>query len=116
MARGIYEITLKGRFVPALSIEEALLMQDSEFTQLMEENVDVKVIVKEEHTVKLFILAKAMYDTEKFECSEVRAAVCALAKEMGYEDNCDEVADCVITYVERFDEMSSSDLEEWLLG
>lgn len=118
MAREIYELKLKDRFFPALSAADALEMHmnGDRHNALTEEAVEVGVIVKGEHTMKLFILAKTMYDTEKFEWNEVGAAVCALARELGYYKNAAEVANCVLTWVERFEDMTLSELEEWIIG
>lgn len=117
MARGIYEVKLKERYFPAISAEDALEMQNNGTTgALLENETEVTCIVKEEHTMKLFLLAKTMNDTEKFEFNEVESAVCALARELGYYNTYAEVANCVLTWVERFDEMTLSDLEEWIIG
>lgn len=118
MARGIYEIKLKDNFFPALSEEEALEMQNNGNCRahLVDDEVEVTKIVSEEHTVKLFLLAKTMYDTEKFEYNEVESAVNALARELGYYNISSEVTDCVIKWVERFEDMALSELEEWIIG
>ena len=116
MAKELYEIKLKERYYPASSVDEALEVQcngDLE-TCLSEDNYDVSVAVEEEHTMKLFVLAKTMQDTERYVYNEVEAAICALAKELGYVKNYAEVADCVLTWVDRFDDMSLEELEEWL--
>lgn len=118
MARGIYEIKLKERYFPALSVAEAVDMQNNGNCHgLQEEDFEVTLIVKEEHTMQLFLLAKTMYDMEKFEYNEVKAVVRALALEMGYFSVADEVAECVLRWVERFDsDYTISDLEEWIIG
>lgn len=118
MARGIYEIKLKNRLFPALSEEDAMEMQINGECRasLSDEDIQVSLLVKEEHTMKLFLLAKTIYETEKFELSEVETAVRALAIQFGYYNIAAEVTDCIITWVERFDEMTPSDLEEWIIG
>ena len=118
MARGIYEVRLKNRFFPALCVEDATEMQNNGECRrcLSDEDIEVSLLVKEEHTMKLFLLAKTLYDTEKFELCEVETAVRALAIQFGYYNIAAEVTDCVITWVERFDEMTPSDLEEWVIG
>jgi len=118
MARGIYEITLKTRYFPALSAEDALELHNcgDYLAEFQEEDVEINLIVKEEHTMQLFLLAKTMYDMDKFEHSQVKTTVGALAMEMGYVNNHEEVADCVLTWVERFDDMTLSDVEEWIIG
>jgi hypothetical protein len=50
---------------------------------LHEEEVEVTPIVEEEHCMQLFLLAKTMYDMDKFKCNEIEAVVNALAWEMG---------------------------------
>ena len=118
MAREIYEIKLKDCFIPALSEEDALEIKNinNSCGCLTADDVRVGVLVNEEHTMKLFLLAKSMSDTEKFECNEIEAAVGALALQLGYYNNYDEVAECVVTWVERFADMTMSDLEEWIIG
>jgi hypothetical protein len=118
MARGIYKIELKHPYFPALSAAEAVEMRNncvgSSFIQ--DEEVEVKKVVLEEHTVQLFLLTKTMLDMEKFTAPEIDAVICALAKELGYED-ATAVADCVIRWTERItDDMTLSELEEWLIG
>lgn len=118
MARGIYEIKLKERYFPALCAEDAMEMQlNDECRGLRDEDVEVTMVIKEEHTIKLFLLAKTMYDTEKFEYNEIEAAICALAREMGYYGKEAEVTNCVTTWVERIaEDMTPGELEEWLIG
>ena len=116
MAKELYEIRLKERDYPASSVAEALDIQcnGDMKSALSEDDYEVSVVVKEEHTMKLFILAKTMQDTEKFEYDEVKAAVCALARELGYQKNYGEVADCILTWVDRFTEMPLEELQDWL--
>lgn len=115
MARGIYEIKLKERYFPALCAEDAMEMQIN--PSLKDEDVEITMVVKEEHTMKLFLLAKTMYETEKFEYTEIEAALCALAQKMGYKGIEAEVVDCVTTWVERIaEDMSPGEFEEWLIG
>lgn len=116
MAKELYEIKLKERYYPASSAAEALELQaNGELTRsLSEDDFEVSVVVKEEHTMKLFILAKTMQDTEKYEYNEIEASICALARELGYHHNYAEVADCILTWVDRFDDMPLEELEEWL--
>ena len=118
MARGIYEIKLKERYFPAFDPEDALDMQlNGEYMELKDEDVEITKVVKEEHTIKLFLLAKTLYDTDKFEYNEIEAAVCAMAREMGYCDKEVEVTNCVTTWVERIaEDMTPGELEEWLIG
>ena len=117
MARGIYEIKLNNRFYPAVSYEDVLDMVDTETAKLLvDTSFTVSEVVKEEHAVKLFMLAKTMYDAERFEANEVEAAVSALARALGYFSNQEEVTDCVLTWAERFDDMTLAEFEEWLIG
>ena len=118
MARGIYEITLKERFFPARSEEDAMEMQNTGTScrALSSDEVCVSMVVTEEHAIKLFLLAKTMYDTEKFELDEVRAAVRALLGQQGYWHGTEDIIECVLTWVERFDDMTPAELEEWLIG
>ena len=80
------------------------------------EEVDVKVICNAEHAMKLFVLAKTMYDTEKFDSDDIEVAVRSLALKLNCFCNFEEITSCVMTWVERFDEMSLADLEEWIIG
>ena len=118
MAREIYEIKLKDRYIPALSAADALdtLTLGGERMALKAGEVEISLIVQEEHTMKLFLLAKTMYDLDKFEYQHIKTAIGALAREMGYDNNSEEIADCIITWTERFEDMTLSDLEEWVFG
>lgn len=117
MARAIYEIKLKDRLFPATSEEDALEMYNTNNEELTEEAVEVGVAVKEEHVMKLFILAKAMYDTDKFDYKEIQAAVGAVARNLGYYSTYEDVAQCVNTWIERIGEdMDVSDVAEWVIG
>lgn len=119
MARGIYEITLKENFFPELNERDALdtFNMDGGVAGLREDDVEIRRVVEEEHTMELFLLAKTMYDMEKFTEPEIEAVVRALAIEMGYHTIYKEVAACVIKWTERMTEdMTLHDMEEWLIG
>jgi hypothetical protein len=118
MARGIYEIKLKERFFPALSAADALDMQRSgACCALSEDEVEVRMVVSEDHAMKMVLLAKTMYDLDKFSVKEVRSAVRGVALECGYIDTFEQVAECVIDWVERVcDDMTITETEEWMIG
>lgn len=119
MARGIYKIELKDSYFPALSAADAVEMRNNGSTDVAipDNEVEVSLFVNEDHTVRLFLLAKTMYDMEKFSCQEIEVAIAALAREMGYFGMADEIADCVTLWVERVaEDMTLSELEEWLIG
>ena len=118
MARAIYEIKLRERYFPAKSEEDALEMQNNGNCRgcLEDDEVCVSIVVQEEHTMKLFTAAKAMCDTEMFNSNEIEAALRAMAIQMGYYNTYTDVADCVLTWVDRFVDMEMSDLQEWIIG
>lgn len=117
MARAIYEIKLREHYFPALSENDALEMQiNGGCHGLPDGDLVATPIVTEEHTMKLFVLAVTMYDTGIFTCTEVEKSVSSLARELGYYNNADELADAVIRWVERLDGMTLSEVEEWLIG
>lgn len=118
MARGIYEIKLKQRFFPALSEQDALEMQrNGACNGLSEDEVEIGLIVSEEHAMKMFMLAKTMYDFDNFTVNEVRAAVRAVATELGYFATYEQVAECIIDWIERVGEdMTVTELQEWMIG
>lgn len=118
MARAIYEIKLVENYFPATSAEDALEMQRNGHCSgiLQDSEVTVAPVLGEESTIKLFLLAKTMYDMEKYTYQEVKSAVTALCIQMGYYAQAEQLADTVITWVERFDDMPQSEFEEWLMG
>ena len=77
MAKAIYQIKLKNHLIPAQCEDEALdtFNVGCGYTGLKEDEVEITVAVKEEHTLKLFLLAKTMVDADRFEQDEVQAAV-----------------------------------------
>lgn len=118
MARAIYEVRLRENYFPAMSGAEALHMQNS-FTSstLQEEDVDIRVCVTAENTLKLFLLCKTMYDMEKFTFKEIWSAVKALAVETGHFAEAEKLADMVTTWTERVSEdMTLQEFQEWLIG
>lgn len=118
MARAIYEVKLNPSLFPCNSAEEVdeMLIDAMGLKQSIKDSLTVEVKVKEEHTVKLFILGKTLFDTEKFEWNEVFSAVCALAQEFGYGEESKEIADSVLTWCERLSDMDSEEFDEWLIG
>ena len=118
MARAIYQIKLRESYFPATSIEDALEMQrnGNSSGQLQDYEVTVTPRLGEESTIKLFLLAKTMYDMEKYTYLEVKSAVTALAREMGYFAEAEQFAETITTWVERFDDMPRDEFEEWLMG
>lgn len=115
MARAIYEVKLKERYFPAHSEAEALEMQNESDCGLKADEASVSLAVKEEHAVKLFLLAKTMYDTEKFDYNEVEVAVQALARELGYFTNYTEISGCIISWTERFCDIPMDEFVDWIL-
>ena len=118
MARCIYEVKLKERFFPAQSEEDAVEMQTNGTCRgaLTEDEVCVSPVVKEEDTMKLFVAAKAMSDLELFSSQEIEATIRSLVIQLGYCCNYVEIADCVLTWVDRFSDMSVNELQEWIIG
>lgn len=118
MARAIYEIKLKEPYFPAESAAEAIEMLKAKDITLFFDGpgIEVTTVVDTPDTAKLFVLAKTMYDTERFELNQIRVAVRALAGQMGYYLDADKVTECVLSWTERFDEMDLSELEEWIIA
>lgn len=119
MARGIYEVKLKQNYFPALSAADAVEMRNNGNCEevIPEDEVEVKLVVQEDHTMQLFLLAKTMYDLEKFTFQEIEAVLVALAREMGYFGIAEDIADCVTLWVERVaEDMKIHELEEWIIG
>lgn len=117
MAKSIYKIQLKEDLFPAVSAAEALEIQNNgnSFGVLQEDEVVVTPIVGEESTIKLFMLAKTMYDMEKYTYQEIKSTLTALACQMGYWKDSEQIAETVTTWVERFDELPADEFQEWLL-
>lgn len=118
MARSIYEIKLKEPYFPAQSEAEAIeLLKDKDTVLFFSgPGIEVTTVVNEEDTMKLFILAKTMYDLEKFELNQIRLAVKAVAGQMGNYIQAEQITECVLSWTEKFDEMTLSELEEWIIG
>ena len=120
MARAIYKIELKQCYFPALSQAEAVELRNRSAScgeDIQDEEVNVNIVVQEEHTMRLFRLAKLLMDMEEYTAPEIDAIICALARQLGYEDTCKEVADCVIHWVEKVaEDMTLSEMEEWVIG
>lgn len=117
MARGIYEIKLKERFYPALSEADAVEMQFTHNGAAEESDVEVSLAVREDHTMQLFLLARTMYELDKFERDEIEVVVCALARKLGYCTDTEDIVVCVLNWVEATsEELTIHELEEWIIG
>ena len=119
MARAIYEIKLKYRMFPAQSAADALEMQkNGDLCEgIAEDDVEVSEVVSEEDALKLMVLAATMYDTGVFSDAEVQTAVESVIVKLGYLSEYKEIADCVITWVERLcDGMTVTEIKEWMIG
>lgn len=118
MARQIYEIKLTEPYFPATSESEAVEMLKTKDIQLFFSGpgIEVTTVATQEDTMKMFTLAKTMYDTDKFDCHEIEAAVNGLAIKMGYFGQAEKIAKCVIGWTEKFEEMTLSELQEWIIG
>ena len=118
MARGIYEINLNERYFPALSQKDALEMRNNGNCGecLQDSDVDINCLVPADDTMKLFILAKTMEESNRFEFSEIYSVVSALAIQLGYKEHEKEITNCILKWIERLDEMNIVDLEEWIIG
>lgn len=116
MARGIYEIKLRERYVPALNEEDAIDVMVNTANLTAEEGIEVSLVVRDDHALKLFTLVATMYDAQRFSCDEIKSTVTALARSLGYYEDAEELADTVIRWVERLDGMTVTEIEEWLIG
>ena len=119
MARGIYEIKLRENFLPALSESDAVDMLEgvTDNARIQKLDVEVSLKVPDEQTMKLFILAKSMYDLDKFTYQEICAATQALVRELGYFADAEDLADTICRWTERVSEdMTLTEFEEWLIG
>lgn len=118
MSRAIYEIKLKEPYFPAKNVTEAVSMLKAKDTDLFFDGpgIEVTEVVSEQDTMKLFVLAKTMYDTDRFDLNQVRVAVRALAGQMGHYVIAEKITECVLEWAEKFEEMSLSELEEWIIA
>lgn len=119
MARMIYEIRLKNNLQPAFNVEDAVdafRASCDAYENLCLEDVDVDVLVKEEDAVKLFTFAKTVADTEKLTLNELEATLHTLVQSLGYYNRVDDIVNCVIQWVEYFDDVDYMEFGEWLLA
>lgn len=118
MARIIYEVKLSSPLFPANSYDEAgeMMMNSAGLKEYLQDDYSVRQKVSEEHTVKLFTLARTLNETEKFDYREVQVMVRALAQELGYVQDAEEIAECVVAWNERLEELDESEFIDWLFG
>lgn len=118
MSRAIYEIKLKEPYFPAKDTNDAIGMLKAKDTTLFFDGpgIEVTEVVNQQDTMKLFVLAKTMYDTDRFDLNQIRVAVKALAGQMGHYTRAEQVTECVLEWAEKFEEMSLSELEEWIIA
>lgn len=115
MARAIYGVKLIEHYIPALNEQEALEMNES-LNNDSSNDSNIRVIVQEEDTMRLFILAKSLYDLDKFEINEIVKVVQCIAESLGYKETCNEIAGCVVHWIENLENMTMQELQEWIIG
>lgn len=116
MGKALYEIRLDEPIIPAKSSESALEEHAERSGLELAGFASAHEIVPEETTLKLFMLAKMMQDSEKFVYNEIWTAVCAVMRMMNCTRSVDEVATCICTWTERFEDMTMEELQEWVIN
>lgn len=116
MSKMLYEVRINPDVVPAVSKKDALgEIYDAGIT-LTESDAVINVLLDEDKTVRLFTLARMMYQSEKYEYDEISAALLGLCKCMGCEEREAQMCvNAVCTWCERLEDADDDEWEEWLM-
>ena len=99
--------------VPSPNTENA---QDRYFgeTEIWADQKDFEILVPHQDFVKLFRLARTLYDIEQYSAEDVETLVDAYAKKLGYSLSSSDLWHGILKWVERFDDFGDEDIEDWL--
>lgn len=116
MSKMLYEIRINPDVIPAVSRKDALEELNNSGISLTENDTSVIVLLDEDKTVRLFTLARMMYQSEKYEYDEINAALLGLCKCMGCEEREARMCvDAVCTWCERMEDLDDDEWEDWLM-
>ena len=117
MARRIYEVKLNPSLYTCKTQEEVYEMTCNElnFKLYHTSCITCEVAVNEEHTVKMFMLCRALQKLDKFEWNEIFAALVGLAQGLGYDRIAKDIADQVQTWCEKLEYADDEEFNEWLI-
>lgn len=115
MGKKMYVMNLKNRVTAAATEEEALDSLNGRVARYVDSDYFTATeLVDEELTAKMLILCRTMTQTEKFELSEVKAAVRSLITRADLRADAEELVDSVIEWTERLDDLDEEEFMDWL--
>ena len=115
MAKQIYCMNLKQHMGVAESAEGLFEeMNTLYYDGLKREDVDIKPVVSEEITKKMLILHRVMYNSEKFEYTDIFNAIMSLVPPENWDQR-EEIVDGVCITGERLSDLTEEEFMDWFV-
>ena len=115
MAKQIYRMNLKNHMGVAESAEGLFEeMNTLYYDGLKREDVDIKPVVSEEITKKMLILHRVMYNSEKFEYTDIFNAIMSLVPPENWDQR-EEIVDGVCITGERLSDLTEEEFMDWFV-
>ena len=115
MARQIYCMNLQHHMGVAESAEELFEELNTLYYEgLKREDVDIKPVVSEEITKKMLILHRVMYNSEKFEYTDIFNAIMSLVPPENWDQR-EEIVDGVCITGERLSDLTEEEFMDWFV-
>ena len=115
MSKQIYRMNLKHHMGIAES-EDGFFeeMNTLYYEALKREDVDIKPVVSEEITKKMLLLHRVMYNSEKFEYTDIFNAIMSLVPPENWDQR-EEIADGVCITGERLSDLTEEEFMDWFV-
>ena len=115
MAKQIYRMELQHNMGIAES-EDGFFeeMNTLYYEALKREDVDIKPVVSEEITKKMLLLHRMMYNSEKFEYTDIFNAIMSLVPPENWDQR-EEIADAVCVTGERLSDLNEEEFMDWFV-
>ena len=115
MAKQIYRMELQHNMGIAES-EDGFFeeMNALYYEALKREDVDIKPVISEEITKKMLLLHRVMYNSEKFEYTDIFNAIMSLVPAENLDQR-EEIVDAVCTTGERLSDLDEEEFMDWFI-
>ena len=115
MAKQIYCMNLQNHMGIAESAEELFEELNTLYYEgLKREDVDIRLAVSEEATKKMLLLHRVMYNSEKFEYTDIFNAIMSLVPAENRNER-KEIVDAVCVTGERLSDLTEEEFMDWFV-
>lgn len=110
----LYKYNFAVTAVPAMTAEDAADRYSNETDDATTNEKDFSVLVPHEDFIKIFRLARTLYEIEQYTAEDVEVLVEAYSKNLGYNLSKSDLWYGILLWAERLMDMDDEDIEDWL--